>query len=416
MQDEHVDADLDHDTRLPGHGPVTLAMRPDAYRTRVHADPREIDAAAWDGLAGTDPDANPFVRHAYLSALHASGAASAATGWLARYLTVWRGDALVAAVPLYAKGHSYGEYVFDWAWAEAHERMGEPYYPKWLVAIPFTPVTGSRLLARDAPARQAGLAALLDATREHDLSSLHVLFAPPAQVEALAGQGLIVRPGIQFHWRNLGYRDFEDYLGALLQPKRKKIRAERRMVREAGVRVDRRSGTDISAQDWSFFQSCYENTYRAHGATPYLNLDFFRTIARDMPANLMMVRAHRDGLPVASALAVYDRGCSAVYGRYWGCVEPVPCLHFECCYYQMIEFAIEQQLQVFEGGAQGAHKLARGLDPVPTHSAHWLRVPAMHAAVARAVARESAAVTETFDELGEHRALRAAAASANRPI
>ncbi len=381
-------------------------MRDSPYAIKVYDNPGDIDAPAWDALVAADPDGNPFVRHAFLAALQSSGAATPESGWYAQYLTLWRDQCLHAAIPLYAKAHSYGEYVFDWAWADAQERMGSPYYPKWLVAVPFTPVAGTRILARDAAARAAAIEALLGIARGQELSSLHVLFAPRDQIDALAAAGLLVRTTVQFHWTNRGYRAFDDFLDALTQPKRKKIRAERRKVREAGVTLERRIGADIRPEDWQFFTRCYDNTYAQHGGPPYLNLQFFRTIAASMPENLMLVLACRDGHPVASALGVFDRLRSVLYGRYWGALAPVDCLHFECCYYQMIDFAIEQGLQVFEGGAQGAHKLARGLDPVETRSAHWLRDPALHAAVRRFVVRERESVAASIDELNEHRALR----------
>ena len=384
-------------------------MRDIPYEIRLTDDPALLDAAAWDALVDADPDGNPFMRHAFLAALQSSGAATAETGWYAQYLSLWRDGRLQAAVPLYAKAHSYGEYVFDWAWADAQERMGMPYYPKWLVAVPFTPVAGTRILACDAAARVAAVDALLGLVRSQELSSLHVLFAPPPQIAALAEAGMLVRRTVQFHWNNRGYGDFGAFLDALTQPKRKKIRAERRKVAEAGVTLERRTGTAITAADWRFFVRCYDHTYALHGGPPYLNLDFFLTIARQMPENLMLVVASRDGRPIASALGVVDGPRGALYGRYWGAIEAVDCLHFECCYYQMIDFAIEQGLRVFEGGAQGAHKLARGLDPVETLSAHWLREPEMAAAVRRFVAREQAAVAATIDELNEHRALRAGA-------
>ncbi len=387
-------------------------MRDTSYAIRIHADPADIDAAAWDALVAADPDANPFLRHAFLSALQSSGAATAESGWYAQFLTLWRDDRLQAAVPLYAKAHSYGEYVFDWAWADAQERMGSPYYPKWLVAVPFTPVAGTRILARDAAARAAAIEALLALARSQELSSLHVLFAPPAQIDALAAAGLVVRKTVQFHWNNRPYRDFADFLDALTQPKRKKIRAERRKVHEAGVTLERRVGADIRPEDWRFFTDCYENTYAQHGGPPYLNHAFFRTIGDAMPENLLLVLAYRDGQPIASALGVFDRLRSVLYGRYWGALAAVDCLHFECCYYQMIDFAIEQGLQVFEGGAQGAHKLARGLDPVETRSAHWLRDPALLAAVRRFVNREGESIAASIDELNEHRALRTPLSSA----
>jgi predicted N-acyltransferase len=381
-----------------------------AYRIQQVEDPGQVDAAEWDSLVDADGAASPFLRHAFLRALHESGSAVAATGWEPRWLALWApeaaGERLAAAVPLYRKSHSYGEYVFDWAWAEAQERLGRPYYPKWLVAVPFTPVAGSRLIAADEAARAAALQALLERTGARRLSSLHVLFPPPEQAQALARAGLLLREGLQFHWRNRGYCSFEDFLAALAQPKRKKIRAERRKVAEAGIALDRRVGGEITEADWHFFYRCYENTYAEHGGLPYLNLDFFLRLARELPQHLMLVRALRGGRPVASALGVFDGARAALYGRYWGALERVPCLHFECCYYQMIEFAIERGLQVFEGGAQGAHKLARGLDPVPTWSAHWLRDAPLRDAVAHFLARERVAVDAAIDELAEHRALR----------
>ena len=382
------------------------------YCTQVLDDPARIDRGAWNALVDADGEANPFLRHEYLAALTASGAAAAASGWHPQYLLLRQGDELVAAAPLYAKDHSYGEYVFDWSWAEAYQRHGLSYYPKWLVAVPFTPVPGTRLLARDEHARGRLAAALMARARESGLSSMHVLLAPPRDIEALAHAGMLVRDGVQFHWRNAGYASFDDFLAQLAQPKRKKIRAERRKVAEAGITLERRVGGEISEADWRFFFRCYLATYRAHFSSPYLNLDFFRRVAESMPGNLMLVLARRNGAPIASALGVFDAQHSEprVYGRYWGAVEPVDCLHFECCYYQMIEFAIERKLSWFEGGAQGAHKLARGLDPVPTRSAHWLAHPAMMEAVARFVERERAGVSATIDELNEHRAFRDAAA------
>jgi len=387
---------------------------PDAsYRLALFDDPAQVDAAAWDRLVQADPDGNPFLRHAFLNALHASGAARPETGWGPSLLTLWEAGAtaadperLAAAVPLYLKGHSYGEYVFDWAWADAQRRAGRDYYPKWLVAVPFTPVVGSRILAADAAARQAAVRALLSVARANDLSSLHVLFPPKPQLDALAAAGMLVREGLQFHWRNRDYAGFDDFLAALAQPKRKKIRAERRKVAEAGVRLERRCGQAIARADWDFFHRCYAHTYAEHGSSPYLNLDFFLRLADTMPEHLMLVLATRDGTPIASALGVFDAARGALYGRYWGALEPVSCLHFECCYYQMIEFAIEQRLQVFEGGAQGAHKLARGLDPVATWSAHWLRDAPLREAVRQFLVRERGAVAATIDELAEHRALR----------
>ncbi len=378
-------------------------MRSD-YRTRIIASLAEIGRHAWDALVAADADANPFLRYDFLHSLHESGAAAPATGWAPNYLTLWRADQLAGAVPLYAKSHSYGEYVFDWSWAEAYRRHGLAYYPKWLAAVPFSPVGGTRLLAVDDAARARLADALVAHARASGLSSLHVLLAPAAQIELLSQRGLLVRRGVQFHWRNAGYADFDEFLARLLQPKRKKIRAERRKVAEQGVELVRKVGAQITDADWRFFHRCYRATYRAHGSTPYLNLDFFRRIGAAMPAHLLLVVAAREGVPIAAALGVFDD--RSLYGRYWGALEHVPCLHFECCYYQMIEFALERRLRVFEGGAQGAHKIARGLDPVPTYSAHWLAHAGMFEAVRHFLAQERDSVAHAIDELNEHRVFR----------
>lgn len=381
------------------------------YRTQVLGDIASIGRPIWNALLARDADANPFVRHEYLHALEASGCVGQRSGWTPQHLTLWRGDQLAAAVPLYVKSHSFGEYVFDWSWADAYARYGFAYYPKLVAAVPFAPVAGTRLMAADDDARATLARALLAHARASGLSSLHVLFAPPAQIDRLADLGMLTRRGAQFHWRNAAYASFDEFLAALAQPKRKKIRAERRHVAQAGVTLERRVGEAITAADWDFFHRCYRATYAAHGSTPYLNRDFFHRLGEAMPQQLLLVTARRANRPVAAALGVFDD--TRLYGRHWGAVDHVSCLHFECCYYQMIEFAIERGLQVFEGGAQGAHKLARGLDPVATASAHWLAEPSMRAAVARFLAREADAVEHTLDELNEHRAWRRVEASAN---
>jgi predicted N-acyltransferase len=387
------------------------------YRIRLIDDLAQVEATAWDAMLARDGGGNPFMRYSYLRALEESHCVGPGTGWRPHHLTLWRQhedrEELVAAAPGYAKDHSYGEYVFDWSWAEAYQRYGLAYYPKWLVAVPFTPVPGTRLVAIDAHARERLAAALVEAARRSRLSSLHVLYAPPEQIEALRAHGMLVREGVQFHWSNRDgtpYEDFDTFLAALTQPKRKKIRAERRRVAEAGITVERRGGHDITAADWSFFYLCYRATYSAHFSTPYLNLDFFTRLGRALPDNLMLVIARDGSRRIAASLGVFDDMTHAeprLYGRYWGALEDVPCLHFECCYYQMIEFAIERRLTYFEGGAQGAHKLARGLDPVKTWSAHWLAQPQMHAAVAEFLQRETASLEHAVDELHEHRAFRA---------
>jgi len=375
---------------------------PKNYRTRLVSDLGEIGSGRWNALLGRG--ATPFVRHEFLHALHATGCASPRTGWEPAYLTLWDGADLQAAAPLYRKHHSYGEYVFDWAWADAHQRHGIAYYPKWLVAVPFTPVPGPRLLAIDEPARDALADALQRHAEDSGLSSLHALFLPEADTARLAARGHMTRRSVQFHWFNRAYATFDDYLAALTQPKRKKVRAERRKVAEAGVTFVRRTGADIGEADWAFFARCYARTYAAHHSTPYLSKAFFVELARTMPETLLLVIARHGDRPIAAALALFDE--TRLYGRYWGAVEHVPCLHFETSYYQMIEFAIERRLAVFEGGAQGEHKLARGFEPVTTFSSHWLSHPAFNEAVQRYLEREHGGIEAYVDELNERSALR----------
>jgi predicted N-acyltransferase len=340
-----------------------------------------------------------FLRHDFLAALERHGCVGRGTGWLPEHLCLFDGETLAAAAPLYRKQHSWGEYVFDWAWADAYERHGLRYYPKLVCAVPFTPVSGPRLLARDEAARDALAAALLAHARASRVSSLHVLFPSPRDADLLDARGTMARRGVQFHWRNAGYASFDDFLGSLSQPKRKKIRAERRKVREAGVRFERLAGEAIGDTEWDFFVRCYEATYAAHGSTPYLNRAFFGAIGRAMPEHLLLVRALRDGRPIAASLLVRDE--RRLYGRYWGAIEHVPCLHFETAYYQAIEAAIELGAEVIEGGAQGEHKMARGFLAEPTRSAHWLAEPAFAEAVDRYLAREGQAIDGYLDELSE---------------
>jgi uncharacterized protein len=352
-----------------------------------------IDAGDWNGLAGE----HPFLRYEFLHALHQSGCATARSGWTPRYITLWRDGRLTGAMPLYLKSHSRGEYVFDWAWADAYYRHGLEYYPKLLSAVPFSPVTGPRMLAPDPSARLKLARAALDLAQE--TSSLHVLFPTEEQVEEFGRLGMMIRRGVQFHWQNPGYESFDEFLSCLSHDKRKKIRQERRKVAEAGITFRRQVGHAIAPEDWEFFTRCYNGTYRDHHSTPYLNLRFFRQLGEKLPDNVLLVVAEHDGTPVASALNIFSPG--ALYGRYWGCTRYVPNLHFETCYYQAIEFCIERRIEVFEGGAQGEHKLARGFTPVETSSAHWLRHPAFADAVEKFLERETAGVERYIDELNE---------------
>ncbi|MYN02118.1 GNAT family N-acetyltransferase [Pseudoduganella sp. DS3] len=365
------------------------------YRSNVLSSLSEVSPAAWDRLAG----GNPFLSHAFLHALHASGSATAETGWQPQFLAVHRGDELVAAMPLYVKSHSYGEYVFDWAWADAYHRNGIEYYPKLLSAIPFTPVTGSRLMARDAAARAALLAFLCEQQQVAGMSSTHVLYPPEQEVLLLQEAGFMLRAGVQFHWLNQGYQNFEQFLQTLEHKKRKNIRAERRKVQEAGITLRQLRGAEASEADWRFFHRCYCNTYAEHRSSPYLNLDFWLRLARTMPHHLLLVQAERDGLPVASSLVIHT--ADTLYGRYWGAMEHIPCLHFETAYYQPIEFCIANGIRTFEGGAQGEHKMARGFLPQKTWSAHWLAHPAFSDAVERFLERETGGIDDYLSELNE---------------
>ncbi len=358
-----------------------------------------VEATQWNALAA----GQPLASHAFLTALHATGCASTATGWQPRYLTAWRGASLVGAMPVYAKAHSYGEYVFDWAWADAFRRHGHRYYPKLVCAIPFTPTTGARLLARSDDVRAALLAHALtriepaSAGGSPRFSSLHVLFPDAADAALCRRAGMTLRSGVQFRWSNPGYRDFADFLATFNHDKRKKVQQERRKVVAADVHFVRRAGREITREDWIFFHRCYEGTYREHHSTPYLSLDFFLRIGATMPDNLLLAIGSRDGQRLCAALDVFDE--AALWGRYWGTLQYISGLHFEACYYQAIEFCIERRIASFEGGAQGVHKLARGLLPVATHSAHAIADPDFARAIADFCRREQVEIAHMQDEL-----------------
>ena len=304
----------------------------DDYVIRVIGSPAEVDAAAWDRLVEGQPSAGPFMRHAYLLALHESGSATDDTGWTPAFLTVTSEGELVAACPLYVKDHSYGEYVFDWAWADAYHRHGLKYYPKLLSAVPFTPVPGPRLLARDAQARIALLEGMTQFARQADLSSAHVLFLDEADQAAARTAGWLMRSTVQFHWTQREpepYADFADFLAHLNRDKRKKIQQERRRVQESGVTFTTHEGEAIGTELWDFFYRCYGQTYAEHRSTPYLSRDFFARMQATMPAHWLMFVAWRDGRRVAASLIAIDPGRGNAFGRYWGAVEHIPNLHFE---------------------------------------------------------------------------------------
>ena len=492
------------------------------YVIRIDDSPIAVNGLAWNALLAAqsaDGLLNPFMRHEYLAALHASGSAVPKTGWTPQFLTMWDGDTLAGACALYRKAHSYGEYVFDWAWANAYQQNGLDYYPKALVAVPFTPVPGARLLARNAQERALLVKAVVAWCENEKLSSLHLLFASESDVTACSEAGLLLRHTVQFHWTNgaptlpasrgalppegaaapvagqspfhgpdlprneaptlpaargalppagvaapavrlsrsrgpdlheagdhapadselllppLGegrdgglpelalplrqFASFDEFLMSLSQEKRKKIRQERRKVQDAGITFRWSLGKDISPADWDFFYRCYERTYLEHGNAPYLSRDFFRRMERTMPENWLLFVAEHSGLPVASSLiAVSARPDCAesqigainqpaqaynlvAYGRYWGALARVDCLHFEACYYQPLQWCIAHGFHRFEGGAQGEHKMARALLPVKTTSAHWLAHPSFADAIERFLEREGAGIDDYLDELGQ---------------
>ena len=349
------------------------------------------------------------MRHEYLAALHESGAATSKTGWSPRFFTLWRADILAAACPLYSKAHSYGEYVFDWAWANAYQQHGLNYYPKAVVAVPFTPVPGARLLALTQADRAALVQAATAWCKDQHLSSLHLLFTNGDDLAACQAADLMLRHTVQFHWNNSspGFRDFDAFLSSLSQEKRKKIRQERRKVADAGVRFRWSLGRDISKQDWDFFYRCYERTYLEHGNSPYLSREFFERVAGTMAQNWLLFVAEHDGQAIATSLIAIDSipsragGQKIAYGRYWGALQRVDCLHFEACYYQPLQWCIEHGYDRFEGGAQGEHKMARALMPVKTTSAHWLAHPAFADAVEQFLEREGAGINAYLGELSQ---------------
>ncbi len=456
------------------------------WTLRLHIEPRDVDAQRWDALLAAQDAPTPFMRHAYLAAMQDSGSAVKDTGWQAVWFTLHAAQVKgqtdedwQAACVLYVKSHSYGEYVFDWAWADAYARHGLDYYPKAVIAVPFTPVPGSRLLAPDALTRQALLAGVQQWCEEVQLSSLHLLFGSEADMAAAQTLGLMQRQTVQFHWQNPqspqnahkpasaqmaeeqqgsqgqgAMRDvrarssaesapdlaqpvalgslhlasladpasaahagsepaaqpasdrFAAFLATLQRDKRKKIQQERRRVRDAGVSFRVLQGAQISEADWAFFYRCYAQTYWEHGNAPYLTLEFFAAMRQHMPEAWLLFIAERGGEAVACSLIGLqygdeDQKILAAYGRYWGAIEHVDCLHFEACYYQPLEWCLAHDVARFEGGAQGEHKMARALMPVATHSAHWLARPDFADAVARFLAREGEGVSHYMDELAQ---------------
>ena len=345
-----------------------------------------IDAAAWDRLA---PSSNPFLSHAFLEAAEASRSATEKTGWQPFHLTLESGKRLIGAAPLYVKSHSYGEYIFDHGWAEGYRRAGGNYYPKLLVAVPFTPVPGPRLLTEDETARATLIDSLKAVTNQLALSSLHVNFCMAEEAQALERAGFLVRRGIQFHWENQSFASFEAWLDSLKSAKRKMVRKEREQVRAAGVQIEAVHGDALAPGLLDEFFPFYLATVDKRWGNAYLSRDFFRRLGSNLRDRVVLIVARHEGRMVGAALNL--RGSDTLYGRQWGCLEEFKFLHFEACYYQAIEFAIRHGLQRVEAGAQGIHKLHRGYAPVWTYSAHYIPDPSFRAAVARFLANEGRA-------------------------
>jgi predicted N-acyltransferase len=346
-----------------------------------------FDAAAWDALV---PDGNPFVRHGFLTALEDSASVGEGTGWQPAPIVIEdEHGTLLAALPAYLKGHSQGEYVFDHNWAEAYERAGGRYYPKLQIAAPFTPATGPRLLIRNEALARPLLAAAEQLCTQNGFSGAHATFIADEQVPLFEAAGWLTRHDIQFHWTNRGYTGFEDFLSELSSRKRKDLRKERAAAQQA-ARIVRLRGADIRPRQWDAFWTFYQDTGARKWGSPYLTRAAFDLIGERLGDAVLLILAIQDGEPVAGALNIIGR--DALYGRYWGCTRELPFLHFELCYYQAIDVAIELGLSRVEAGAQGGHKLARGYAPVRTTSAHWIADPGFRAAIADFLTRERAGV------------------------
>ena len=369
---------------------------------RLHRALSELPAADWDAL---HDGRNPFVAHAFLDGLERTGCLRPDWGWTPCHLALWEGDALVAAAPGYLKANSHGEFVFDHAWAQAYARHGLDYYPKWLCAVPYSPVTGPRLLARDDAARRRLPAAIAGFIQRSGLSSAHVNFHDAASEAAFAAEpedaGWMLREDLQYHWRNdAGWRDFEAFLGAMDHRHRKNIRQERRKVRDAGIVLRVVHGDEASDDDLAAMHGFYLATFADYGNSPALTLEFLRHLADAMPRQLVLILAERDGRAIAGALCL--RGGDTLYGRYWGASERHPGLHFETCYYQGIDYCLREGLRQFEPGAQGEHKIARGFLPVHVRSRHWIADPRFAQALHGWCAEERAAVEAQRQALLRH--------------
>lgn len=346
----------------------------------------EIKSSDWDGLARKNPTAS----YDFLRAMEVSNCVGDGTGWYPAHIFAHQGNKLIGALPLYIKSHSYGEYVFDWAWADAYQRSGLDYYPKLLCAIPFTPVGGPRLLTDDGHTKDLLIKSAIQFAETNEFSSFHCLYPAEDEKSSWAQHSMLKRKSFQFHWTNKGYITFDEFLSSMNHQKRKKIRRERDKLSNLGISLETVKGSQASDNEWSFFFKCYQQTYLERGSTPYLNQKFFDSIRSSIGEHILLVFAKFEGDFVASAMNII--GDDVIYGRYWGSTRYIPGLHFEVCYYQAIEYAIKNGIARFEGGAQGEHKLARGLEPVETDSYHWLAHPQFADAVSSYLERESPAI------------------------
>jgi len=379
--------------------PTRLAESPDI---RVLSSLRSVDPRAWNELVGED---DPFVEHAFLSLLEESGSVGRGSGWEPTHVTAWRRDRLVGALPLYLKTHSYGEYIFDWGWADAASRLGIAYYPKLVAMVPVTPVTGRRFLLAPGEAPGPLVSRLIDGCFEvadaTKASSIHLLFLNPDEHEWVAADGrLMKRLSFQFHWRNRGYETFDDFVGEFRSSMRKKLRKERRVAAESSLQIEKRHGDELSVVDWLTLERLYRATCGRKGSYPYLTREFFELAPTELDGSPLVLVARDEGRIVAASLN-FEKG-GHLYGRYWGASQQHDMLHFELCYYRLIEHAIDQRMRRFEAGAQGTHKLRRGLMPVPIYSGHWVRHPVLAQAVADFLPREAASVEQQIQELAQH--------------
>jgi len=367
----------------------------------IHRSFDEISPDQWSTLVPSD---SPILKYQFLSAFEQSGCVAQSTGWDPHHLGIYEGEKLLAAAPCYLKYHSLGEYIFDWDWAQAYQRAGLSYYPKIVLAIPFTPISGKRILIHpDVEVKPAGDAlstAVRNLAEEKSTSSIHCLFTTPEDNQVLKNAGFVPRRNNQFHWSNQEYKNFSDFLGELSAKRRKNIVRERRTINSDGITFRWRSGRDATRKDWSFFYSCYQSTIKDHGAIPYLNEEFFRLLADTMPDEVLLLIAKRQNRDIAAAF--FLKGERSLFGRYWGAIDKVPNLHFETCFYQPIEYCIHNHLHRFEAGAQGEHKLNRGLIPTSVLSMHWLSHPDFFDAVKSYTRKEWNHVEEYQAILNSH--------------